>query len=47
MQKKRGKNKIKSVGNFKLPGSRLCLDFVKTVEWWGKEGPGEYLKSYH
>ena len=39
--------KGKHSGNLKLLGGRLCLDFVNTVEWWGKRGPKEYLKSYH
>ena len=37
----------KHAGDLKLIGGRLCLDFVNTVEWWGKRGPKEYLKSYH
>ena len=43
--KKEVKNKSKNAGNLKLPGGRLCLDFVNTVEWWGKERAGENLKS--
>jgi hypothetical protein len=45
--KKEVKNKSKNAGNLKLSGGRLSLDFVNTIEGWGKEGPGEYLKSYH
>ena len=38
--------KRKHAGNLKLLGGRLCLDFVNTVEWWGKKGSVEYLKTY-
>ena len=37
----------KHAGNLKLLGGRLCLDFVNTIEWWGKHGSKEYLKTYH
>ena len=40
-------DKMRDPCSLKLLGGRLCLDFVNTVEWRGKEGPGEYLKSYH
>ncbi len=39
--------KSKHSGSLKLLGGRLCLDFVNTVEWWGKRGPKEYLNSYN
>ena len=39
--------KNKHAGNLKLLGGSLCLDFVNTIEWWGKKGSKEYLKTYH
>ncbi len=39
--------KNKHAGNLKLLGGRLCLDFINTIEWWGKSGSKEYLKTYH
>ena len=36
----------KHAGNLKLLGGWLCLDFVNTIEWWGKKGSVEYLKTY-
>lgn len=40
-------DKMREPSSLKLLGGRLCLDFVNTVEWWGKEEPDEYLKNYH
>ena len=40
-------DKKKLIGNLKLLGGRLCLDFVNTLEWRGKEDSGEHFKSYH
>ena len=45
--KKKNATKRKHAGNLTLLGGWLCLDFVNTVEWWGKKGPLEYLKTYH
>lgn len=45
--KKENAAESKHAGNLTLLGGRLCLDFVNTVEWWGKEGPFEYLKTTH
>ena len=39
--------KSKHAGNLTLLGGRLCLDFVNTIEWWGKTGSVDYLKTYH
>jgi predicted RNA-binding Zn ribbon-like protein len=44
---KRNMNKKKNADNLKLLGGWLCLDFVNTIEWWGKNGPVEYLKTYN
>lgn len=45
--KKKKAPKRKHAGNLTLLGGRLCLDFVNTVEWWGKKEPLEYLRTYH
>lgn len=37
----------KHAGNLTLLGGRLCLDFVNTVEWWGKKVPHDYLATYN
>jgi predicted RNA-binding Zn ribbon-like protein len=30
----------------KLVGGRLCLDFVNTLDWRGREDPGDYLTDF-
>jgi predicted RNA-binding Zn ribbon-like protein len=39
-------DKKSAVNSLKLLGGRLCLDFVNTQGWRGKEDPGEYLNTY-
>ncbi len=33
-------------GNLNLVGGLLCLDFVNTVDWRGRENPVEFLNEY-
>lgn len=39
------KNKS-SPKDLELLGGRLCLDFINTVDWRGREKPVEFLKAY-
>ena len=39
-------DKKRNAGNLKLLGGRLCLDFVKTLDWRGTETPVEFLNTY-
>lgn len=36
----------RNAGSLDLLGGRLCLDFVNTVDWRGREAPQELLNSY-
>ncbi len=40
------KDKDRNAGNLDLPGGRLCLDFVNTVDWRGRAKSQEFLNSY-
>jgi len=39
-------HKKRDVGDLELLGGRLCLDFVNTVDWRGRERPQEFLYTY-
>ncbi len=34
------------VGNLKLLGGKLCLDFINTLDWRGTDAPVEFLNTY-
>ncbi len=36
----------KHSGNLTLLGGRLCLDFINTLDWRGRDLPVEYINSY-
>ncbi len=33
-------------GNLELLGGKICLDFINTLDWRGRENPVEYLNNY-
>ena len=39
-------DKKSAVNSLKLLGGRLCLDFINTQGWRGREDSGEYLNTY-
>jgi predicted RNA-binding Zn ribbon-like protein len=39
-------HKKRDIADLELLGGRLCLDFVNTVDWRGRETPEEYLHTY-
>ncbi|NIM90174.1 MAG: hypothetical protein GTO17_04420 [Candidatus Aminicenantes bacterium] len=39
-------HKKRDIADLELLGGRLCLDFVNTVDWRGREIPQEYLYTY-
>ena len=40
-------DKKRTAASLKLLGGRLCLDFVNTLDWRGREAPQEFLNTFH
>lgn len=40
-------DKKRTAASLKLLGGRLCLDFVNTLDWRGRDNPQEFLNAYH
>jgi predicted RNA-binding Zn ribbon-like protein len=41
------KHKKRNIEDLELLGGRLCLDFVNTLDWRGRESPQEFLYTYN
>lgn len=40
-------DKKRTAASLKLLGGRLCLDFVNTLDWRGRDTPQEFLNTFH
>ena len=40
-------DKKRTAASLNLLGGRLCLDFVNTLDWRGRDNPQEFLNTFH